>query len=43
MMKIKGLGIVKAQKRANFYRKTLEDLLGIEENCISTPDLGTQN
>ena len=37
MMKIKGLGFVKAHRKGpTSIGKTLEDLLGIEENCIST-------
>ena len=42
MIKISNLGFVKAHRRGpTSIGKTLEDLLGIEENCISTPDIGT--
>lgn len=41
MEEIKLRGFIKAHRKGSTsIGKTLEDLLGIEENCISSPDLG---
>lgn len=42
MKKIKEEGFIKSHRKGpTSIGKTLEDLLGIKENCIPTPDLGT--